>query len=302
MVPLTFQPLPLGQIQPRGWLQDVLVLQTNGLGGHLHDFWKYVSDSAWIGGTQEYSILHEAWPYWLNAIVPLAYGIDDVRLKGQIRSDVDYILDHQQADGWIGYENGTGRNMWPRNLVLLGLMQLAQADPDYTDKIVTAMQNFQVVMNTMLANNYTGFWYHANDTFDEAASQWGITRAHDLMIPLMWLYEYHPGNGSDTIMENLMYLYRGGQDWDFWYQDGVFPQGDLNSLDQSFYGKYWFFEHGVNMGEGLKATSVYRRFLHNDSLIQLTNQGVNWTFQYHGAASGTILADEYENGLQPFMG
>jgi hypothetical protein len=29
---------------------------------------------------------------------------------------------------------------------------------------------------------------------------------------------------------------------------------------------------------------------------------VNWTFQYHGAASDTILADEREDGVNPYYG
>ena len=302
MVPLVFEPLPLGKIKPQGWLDDQLHLQANGLGGHLMDFWKYVSNSSWIGGKVEYSVLDEALPYWLNAIVPLAYGIGDERLKSQVRSTVDYILDHQQADGWIGYEVGTERNMWPRNLVLLGLMQMAQADPEYKDRIIAAMQKFQVIMNTMLAKNYTGFWYHTGDKFEAGATEWGITRAHDLMIPLLWLYEHHPANLSETIMQNLNYLYTGGKNWDWWFQEGVFPKGDLESLNATFYGDYWYYEHGVNMGQGLKSTAVYRRFLHNDSLVELSYQGVNWTFKYHGAASGSILADEYQNGLAPYMG
>lgn len=53
---------------------------------------------------------------------------------------------------------------------------------------------------------------------------------------------------------------------------------------------------------GLKAPGVLRRFTHNDSLIQSARDGVNLTFAHHGAASGTILADERLIGLEPNRG
>jgi hypothetical protein len=302
VVPLVFEPLPLGSIKPQGWLNDQMHLMADGLGGHLADFWKYVANSTWTGGKSEYSILHEAWPYWLNAIVPLAYAIDDERLKAQIRRSVDYVLAHQADDGWIGPETGSERNIWPRPLVFFGFTQLAEADPAYETRIVHAMQKFSVLMRSMLANNYTGLIYHKGDKFSWEATQWGLPRTQEMMVSLMWLYEKHPGNYSDILMDNMRYMHEGGFKWDFWFQEGVFPKKEISSLPRRFYDEYWYFQHGVNVGEGLKSTAVYRRLTHNDTLLDITRQGVNWTFTYHGSASGTILADEIENGLSPFMG
>lgn len=53
---------------------------------------------------------------------------------------------------------------------------------------------------------------------------------------------------------------------------------------------------------GLKAGAVINRFTRNDSLISMSRRAVDWTFQYHGAASGTILADERLKGLGPYYG
>jgi hypothetical protein len=61
-----------------------------------------------------------------NGIVSLAYQLEDQRLIGQAKSFLDYILDHQQDDGWIGPELPTNstvpRLVWPRYLVLFGLI------------------------------------------------------------------------------------------------------------------------------------------------------------------------------------
>lgn len=59
VVPLALQPLPLGSIQPQGWLLEQMQLEADGLAGHEADFYRYVADSSWLGGDQEYSYLNE---------------------------------------------------------------------------------------------------------------------------------------------------------------------------------------------------------------------------------------------------
>lgn len=60
-------------------------------------------------------------------MVSLAFQLQDPRLLGQVREFLDWTLAHQGADGWIGPESfvanaTTPRLVWPRYLVLLGLI------------------------------------------------------------------------------------------------------------------------------------------------------------------------------------
>jgi len=78
LVARAFQPLPLGSVRPGGWLRNQLRIQADGLSGHLDEFWPDVAESAWIGGAAEG---WERGPYWLDGVVPLAFLLDDDRLK-----------------------------------------------------------------------------------------------------------------------------------------------------------------------------------------------------------------------------
>ncbi len=60
-------------------------------------------------------------------MVALAFQLEDERLLGQVRAFLDWTLDHQGDDGWIGPEVLDGssdvpRLTWPRYLVLMGFV------------------------------------------------------------------------------------------------------------------------------------------------------------------------------------
>lgn len=79
--------------------------------------------------------------------------------------------------------------------VFLGLIQLVDADPSKADTIIPAMHKFVDLMNSMLANNYTGYLDKPGNTFD---ASWGRARSHDMVISLQWLLENYPANNTST--------------------------------------------------------------------------------------------------------
>lgn len=123
--------------------------------------------------------------------MPLAYATDDQRLKDQVLGAADYVLSHQQEDGWLGPETNLSRNFWARYPAFLGLAQLAEAEAetDMEGRILGSMHRFVELMHSMLSDNYTGFVAHEGDDFDE---QWGRSRAADMIVGLQWLCERNP--------------------------------------------------------------------------------------------------------------
>lgn len=305
LVPYVVDPLPLGSVRPQGWLADQLTLMADGLPGHEHDFYRYVRDSVWVGGADEYSDAHEALPYWLNGLVPLAALTDNPRLWSQVRNVSDAVLDRQQSDGWLGPESADGpRDLWGRFPLVLALTQLAEADPDRAPRIRDALHRFVACTHTMLADNYRGYISPGEDDPRGFTDVWGRTRAADLMLSLQWLATHDPRNGTETrrLFDCMYWLQRGSHDWTQWYTDGVYLADDLDTVPSEKVDQNGPFEHGVNIAQGWKYAAVVRRFTHNDALADSARRGVRWTLESHGTPSGSIIADERLSGRSPTRG
>ncbi|KAH6638519.1 duf1680 domain-containing protein [Truncatella angustata] len=294
---------PLGSINPLGWLKDQLELEANGLAGNMFEFYRFVNDSKWIGGTTEYSILDEASPYWFNGLVPLAFGLNSTRIQGQVRYYLDYVLDHQQSDGWLGFETTREtRGLWARCLLLLGLMQYAEADPTQTERIVDSIHRYVELAHSMLKDNYTGLLVHGDDVFDTAG--FGVGRTHEYHIPLQWLYEKYPRNNSQVIWETMELMINGGvlwgADWRTFFVDGVYPTVYYDGVTP--WNLSWVFLHGVNHAEGLRYPLAIYRMTHDEKLKEQTRFATDLISKYHKSLSGSIIADEYISDLNPNRG
>ncbi|KAI1376291.1 hypothetical protein F4677DRAFT_87977 [Hypoxylon crocopeplum] len=297
-----YQTFPLGTVQPRGWFKDQLQLEAEGLAGNLFDFYRFVQDSMWIGGETEYSVLHESSPYWFNGLVPLAFSLDDSRLKGQVYSYLDYVLDHQQDDGWLGPETTPeSRGLWARCYFLLGLMQYAQADSSQTDRIVDSMHRYIQLAHSMLQDNFTGLIQREGQDFD--GDGFGAMRAHEMHIPLQWLYEQHPRNNSQIIWETMELMIEGSavasSDWRTYWVKGVYPEVEYTPRSVPYDE---LFNHGVNMAEGLRYPLAIYRMSHDETLKTQTRTAVDLLAQYHKSLAGTIIGDEFVTDLTPIRG
>lgn len=173
-----FAPLPLGSIQPRGWLRRQLQIQANGLSGHLDEFWPDLRDSGWIGGSGE---SWERGPYYLDGLVPLAYSLDDERLIAKARKWIDWTIQHQRTDGRIGAELGRGEyrtvrqesdTWWPNMIMLKVLTQYQEATGD--PRVIPLMEKYLDYQMKLL---------------DQAPlREWAEHRWADEVLSIVWLY------------------------------------------------------------------------------------------------------------------
>ncbi|KAK7037318.1 hypothetical protein VNI00_011309 [Paramarasmius palmivorus] len=309
-----FERIPTGAIKPSGWALDQANVQAEGLAGNIWDFGSYVKGSIWVeGGSIEYSEMHEAAPYWFNGAVSLAFQLGDERLISQVRNFLDWNLGNQQDDGWIGPEvldpnSTTPRLTWPRYLVLLGLIQYAEADPTQTERIVGAMHRFVSLVHTIWKNNEQGS--------EDLGFQFGYqyVRWEEMVYSLQWLYDYYPQGKEDELLETMQLLRDRGFSWkNDWFTDANFPKEAVTS-------GFTHQTHGVNTAEGailvisflsnadeiwyaaLKSEALAYRFTADPTDKQSTFDRIDMVYRYHGRASGTYSADEHMAGLDPSRG
>jgi hypothetical protein len=274
--PPAFSPLPLGSIKPAGWLKDQLRIQAAGLSGHLDEFWPDIKESAWFGGKAEG---WERVPYWLDGVVPLAFVLDDAMLKAKVKKAVDYILDHQDADGWLGPKGDTKKHkpydVWPLFPLLKALTQYHEAtgDPRVVPALLKCCRKIEQVISS------------------EPMYSWARFRAADLVVTVYWLYDR---TKEPWLLKLAQTAFAQSHDWCAQFDDFRFTAKTQ--------GKFELDTHGVNTAMGLKYGGV--RYRHpgdgkdKDAIFRM----LDLLDRYHGQATGIFTCDEHLAGRSPSQG
>ena len=282
LLPPAFPKLPATAVTPTGWLAQQLKVQAAGLAGHLQLFWDDVSDSEFIGGkhdTADHN--HERFAYWLNGMVTLGYLNQDEQLSASVANYTNYLIEHQRSDGWLGPTENY--DPWPRMLLLYIFQQYNEINS--TDsRVVPAMYAYLQFL-----------WRQYNDpSYDPQENMWTYVRIEDMQTSIMWLYDHHPLDQQQFLLDLNDYLYTHSWDWVNYYQNR-FPTGDI--------GHTWnFYDHGVNNGQALKSAAVQYRASGLQRDIDSTYLRMQKMDKFHGQASGIFSCDECLAGLNPSRG
>jgi DUF1680 family protein len=279
-----FQPLPLGTIQPRGWLQNQLQLQADGLTGHLDEFWPSVKDSHWIGGEAEG---WERGPYWLDGLIPLAFLLDDKKLQAKAKRWIDHILREQHEDGWLGAKDdvheGEGLaqlDPWPLFVLFKAFLQWHDAtnDPRIVPALVKCARRVQILLQT------------------EPLRSWAKMRWADFVFSLHQLHEL---TGENWLLELAATCKQQGYNWNAHFADLPMKR---KTRHEDLGEQIALPLHGVNNAMGLKTGAVWWRQSGQNEDLALAALGLRELDKYHGSATGMFNADEHLAGLSPSQG
>ncbi|MFB0517399.1 MAG: beta-L-arabinofuranosidase domain-containing protein [Candidatus Neomarinimicrobiota bacterium] len=274
-----FIKLPLGAIKPQGWLEDQLVIQANGLTGHLDEFWPSLENSGWKGGDGE---IWERGPYYLDGLIPLAYQLGDSLLVQKARVWVEWILASGQPDGWFGPAENNDR--WPLAVAMKVLTQYYEATGD--ERVISLLTNY--------------FAYLKNAPPDWPDHTWRGVRAKENLISAFWLYNR---TKNANVLEVAKSIVDSSYDWSAYFRD--FPW-DSEALASGRIPHIWdatgLTAHVVNIAMAVKYPGLRYILSKDRTHRQRVFEGIENLDRHHGQAGGRFSGDEHLSGRRPTQG
>lgn len=259
-----FIALPLGSVHPLGWLLKQCELQRDGLTGNAETL--YANDlgtnSGWLGGPGEN---WERGPYYFKGLVALAYTLNDPILKQKAQKWMDWLLDHQRADGYIGPASNS--DWWPRMIATYALRDYYEATGD--PRVPAVLENY---FHYMLANLPA-----------RPLNEWGRARAGDEMDVALWLYNR---TGDTDLLSLVRLLRRQAYDW-----PGIFTNDNFYLFGKDFQPK-----HNVNVEEALKMPAVYDQLSREPGLRNAISLGLDNLMRENALSFGINSGTEFLAG------
>lgn len=269
-----FTELPLGAVRPLGWLRDQLIIQANGLTGHIEEFWKDLGpSSAWKGGDGEG---WERGPYYLDGLVPLAYILDDARLIAKVKPWIEWMLASQQQGGWFGPSKNKDR--WPLAVGMKVLTQYHEATED-----PRALQ---------LLTGY--FKYLKANPPDWPDKEWRGVRAMENAVTAYWLFRR---TGDAELLEVARSIFENSFDWTKYSLEFPYPASVLKKGIQPGHPS-----HVVNISMAIKYPGLWHQQSKDNRHREASYAAIRNLDEHHGQVTGVFGADEHLSGSRPTQG
>jgi Concanavalin A-like lectin/glucanases superfamily/Beta-L-arabinofuranosidase, GH127 middle domain/Beta-L-arabinofuranosidase, GH127 catalytic domain/3-keto-disaccharide hydrolase/Putative Ig domain len=265
-----FVALPLGSVRPLGWLLTQCQLQRDGITGNSEVI--YASDlgtnSAWLGGTGEN---WERGPYYCKGLIALAYTLNDAGLKQTAQKWMDWLLNNQGPDGYIGPKSNN--DWWPRIVATYALKDFYEATAD--PRVSTVLSNY---FHYMLANLPA-----------RPLNDWAKARAGDEMAVALWLYNR---NGDTNLLTLVNLLHQQAYDW-----PGIFTSNNFVLYGTDFQPK-----HNVNVEEALKMPAVFYQLSQQSSDRNSVSLGIDNLMRENALSFGINSGTEFLAGDSSIQG
>ena len=249
--------LPVGTIQPQGWLREMLVRQSKGLNGQLGSVsaWLEKNNNQWLSDSGDHG--WEEVPYWLRGYCSLAYILNDEAMKQEAQLWFEGVLTHLKADGFLGPKNtSNGRpEVWAQMIMLWALQTYYEYSGD--ERVLQAMTNYFMwelsVPDEMFLEDY-----------------WENKRGSDNEWSVVWLYNR---TGNKSLLPLIEKLHKNTCNW---MMDNNLPN--------------W---HGVNVAQGFREPATYYIYNGDEETLQYAYKNHLLMRERYGQVPGGMYgADE----------
>ncbi len=280
--------------------------------GHLDEIYPEVmgSRNGWLGGDGDG---WERGPYWIDGLLPLAYILDDDTLKDKVQPWIEWTLNNQRDDGYLGpvpfedqpeYEPGLQRGMradwWPKMVMLKILKQYYDATGD--ERVIEALTNYFKYQLQELPNTPLDNW-----------TLWANRRGGDNLMIVYWLYNI---TGDDFLLDLGKLITEQTFPWTRiflnaenhndpvtpWHYSQLekypFDEDQINNLTISKIGGM----HCVNLAQSLKQPVIFSQFDNDPKYLRAVKKALKDIKKYHGQPQGMYGGDEPLHGTDPVHG
>jgi len=193
--------LPVGSVEPGGWLREILNRQRDGLTGHLGEIsaWLQKEDNAWLSKDGKGKYGWEELPYWFKGYIELAYIYKDPKMLAEVRTWIEGVIASQRPDGDFGpderFKDDGSRDYWA-NMVMLHCLE-SYFDQSKDARVLELMTNYfkyqLTVPDGMMLTHY-----------------WQKMRGGDNIQPIHWLYNR---TGDPELLRLAEKIHRCTADW-----------------------------------------------------------------------------------------
>lgn len=249
--------LPVGQVQPKGWLRKYLKLQQTGLNGKLGTIsaWLDKNNNQWLSNQGDHG--WEEVPYWLRGYISLAYILDVRSMKTEAGTWIKAVLNNQNSNGMLGPDgyDGNSPDLWAKMPMLWALQTYYEGTGD--ESALTALENHFKWELAIPENIFLN-------------GAWQDKRGGDNLWSVLWTYNR---TGNKDILPLAEKLHRNTSDWTM---KGTLPN--------------W---HGVNIAQGFREPATYYLYSGDEAMLQATyDNQMEMRKRYGQMPGGMYAADE----------
>jgi hypothetical protein len=265
--PLAVSPLvklPVGAVEPRGWLMAQLQLMRDGFTGRLTEISRFLGDdSGWM------TLKGKGWeemPYWLKGYGDLAYLLKDAAMRKETERWLQQAFKSQARDGYFGpADNRDARDLWPNMVMLSALQSFYEATGD------------RRVLSLM--SRYFQYEFHL-PAGELLPGSWQKLRGGENLESVYWLYNR---TGESFLLDLARRLFERTSDWT---SPILTPARDRDWVESSFY-------HGVNIAMGFREPGLYYQQSRDRSLLEAVERNYRQVLDRYGRQPGGMFgADE----------